>query len=315
MRKYDEAFVYTVAALFIFGGSLNLLGLFLLIRLKPKPDHQTRILKNLSVLEILYSFWYVVNAFYQSDSQVWILIYDFSWASIYAVYQLLILHLITDKVASVYLHLRYPVFVTPNLSKRLLASFWFFGVFLGLTIVFLEKIVLNRNLVQRCWEYSILSFDIFILINLVLQFSYLFNKSKEIRKNNHRVILTGTNTLVYFPRDPLLGLVGRPIDIRSENKESLGKQTTNTSSLRATPKFMIPIVIVCSYAVCTLTSTIIFAAINKKDEPSDAERTLLHSSYILEAATIIVDAITYMLLQKQIRKHLKNMVELRFQRI
>ena len=248
-----------------------MLGIILLSKAKPPPENQRLILINLSIIEILYAFWYIPTLYNEPEQLAWKLTDDFLWVLIHTVFQLLILTIITDKFAGVYLNLKYQVVCTNQRIRCLLVSFWIFGATFASLIILMELFLFPREQVQNYYEFSYLSFDVFIAVNLILQFIYLFRKVQQIRRQYTTVHILNMH------------IQTRPV-----------------------PKFMIPTVIVGTYVLCCLSSSIIWTMISLKEEHSEVEEHLMYFAAFLEATAIISDALTYILLQKRIRVYLKH---------
>ena len=256
-------FALIIVIPYAFGGILHVLGLFLLRKVKPKPDNQRKILMNLACVEMIYAFSFVLytslEPFHKSKGTLSML-FDFLRPMVYAVFQLLMLYILTDKTATIYLNLKYPIIFTETRVKFLLVSFWIFGGIVGLTIVLIEILTaIKQKQVQTYWRFCYLTIDFLIIILLVIQFVYLFRKVKQIQSENLGV---------HFHKA--------------------------TRSCLAVSKFMLPGVIVGTYIIFCLNST--FFRMFKHIEVAIS----------LECAAVISDALTYILLQKQIRKYLKN---------
>ena len=258
-----EAFSYTATVLFVVACILHVAGLILLTKVKPKPDNQRMILMNLAVVEILYAFSLIIYTTQRSTAESWQMTFDFSWISIFAVFQLLMLYIVTDKTATIYLHMRYPVIFTRQKVRVILVLFWIFGASIGMVATLVQIFTsIERTQVIMVWTYSYLAMDILIIFVFVSQFTYFFRKVKYIQRCNNKT---------------LANVVNKPF-------------------VRTVPRFMLPGVIVGTYVLFCLTSTIL---------------RLLNFDRIatfLECACMISDALTYILFKKHIRKYLRNII-------
>ena len=266
-----DGILSSAVALYAFAGISNCLGLLLLTRAKPQPYNQRIILQNLALVEIVYSFLSIPHTVYEGNNLKWCLTYDFLWALVYTVFQLTILHIITDKTASIYFHLRYNAIFSKKRLRLVLVSFWIFGCMLALMIVLIEIYCVERKLVQKYWTYSYFAFDIFIAFNLLIQFVYLYKKAKKIRC------------------------------CINENKTIERKAKENALRIKDVSKFLLPAVIVGTYVLFCLTASTLYllAKTNRK-----SKELYVSIAHFFEVATIISDVCTYVFLQRQVRKYL-----------
>ena len=185
--------IYIDVFLFFLAGTLHTIGFALLQKVKPKPENQRRILLHFSCVEILFAFWTIPYILHIPRSDSSNLFYDWLWASLVAVLQMLLMFLMLDKTASIYFHLKYPLIFTEKRIRGLLISFWVFGGTFGVLIVLLECYAFPRKIVQTCWKKSYIAVNVIILAFGIGHFAYLFSKVKQIRRSDKDISVNATN--------------------------------------------------------------------------------------------------------------------------
>ena len=292
MSSCGDTWFLVVAVLKGLGCCFHICGLVLLILSKPKPRNQRLILLNLAVAEILYSILSLFAMYGEkyinlgNSSEIWHLVNCFCWSFTAAMFQFLVFYLATDKVMSVYLHLRYPVIFSPRVVISILTTLWFLGVAFSLVLVSIEARFHDHvELVEQIWTFCYLSVDALIVLSFVAQFCYLFYKVKKVQFENKRYSFSQTD------------------DLKN----------------RVAPRFMLPALIVATYVIFILTASVMFAMVqmrvvqkhnnnsNKNDSNNNSD-CLEIIAHLLEAIAIITDALIYVFMQKQVRKYLKRLL-------
>ena len=264
----------TIVTLYALAAILHVIGLLLLKKVKHKPDNQRKILENISFVELLFSIGAIPDLLYDPGTFSWTVCCDFWWTFIYTVFQMLMLFLITDKIACIHLHLRYPLIFTKRRVKIVLVSFWILGGLAALAVALSEIFWIERKVVQLYYSYSYLTLDAIIVIVLFGQFLYLFGKVREVHCRNKNITL---------PCGP------SPLPRRA-------------------PKFLLPAIIVGTYALFNLPSSIMWLLAKVNGSTVQLVNKFQTVGRYFEAAIFSSDALTYIFLKKPIRNCIKELL-------
>ena len=273
-----QAFVFSV--IFITGYSIVILlhgvGLCMLRRVKTNLPNQKVLVTNLALAEFILSFYMTVN--YSVDicggwNATWNYVDIFMICFSYTTIRLLVLHIILDRFAEIYLNIRYALYMHIKRTKLIVAAIWTFS----LTLAVIMTIIFHYSSAAQIWridDTTILIFDSLILVSVISTYSYLFVKVKKIKVE----------------------------DLKAN------QQATSRRRVLVWDKFKIPTLTVITYVVFDISGTVVstIGSFGAFDEESN--QLLQDISYVLDIPAFITDACIYMFLQKEVRKKLSQII-------
>ena len=171
----------------------NVLGIFLLTKAKPKPDNQRMILINMTLSSLLVGVCYacpcvkaMVNskALYESFSPVELFIACFTIFS----YKLLVIYLTLDRLFAIWCNIYYPIYFTSACVKKIVIGIWIGSLIIGaICTVTLNFLVLQNIDRLLYFMYTYMAFDMAIIINVFLSYSYMFWRAKQLHRNTSQM--------------------------------------------------------------------------------------------------------------------------------
>ena len=259
-------------------------GIVLLSRMARAESNQKLLIISLSGTELLYSLQMSVSTILKmlnSDKHVvFIIAYWILISTALAANKLMMLYLVMDRFADIYLHMRYPLIFTKTRVVKIVMALWMFS--------FVYSTVYS---VLAIWENNFRN--------------PLGAESNYVQNNNYLMLIIDTTitviaatTYLYFYRKV------SSIMKRDKSQEKQRNQGMNRSQHR---KFLVPFLMVATYLVFNVTATGLFvvrrqsASLNRhtKDLLLDIGRNLTSVGYIS-------DAVLYIFLQKGVRNSIKS---------
>ena len=260
-----------VSALFTLGVLLHFLGSYVLIKSRAKPNSQKFILLNLACIDIICSisatiFKLLPQGYLATGTAI--LIGDFISVLTTTVSQLIMFCLIGDRHASICLHLKYATTITPILVKKILMSVWLTGFACAVVYLLLETYVIGTHLLYRIWCWIAVAGYIIIFIHTSSTYIHLYFKVRIVKKKE------------------------TSMTIRNAVRKDLTKR-----------KFLLPLAMVIAFFFFhVIGNTLIIGGIMDK---STSILLLVNIGDVLVAVGTCLNALIYMILQKQARAYIR----------
>ena len=262
----------------------HLCGIMLLYRMTGTPNNQKLLIINLSCSELLFSLELSAHTIlkmlnsYKHPAFVifdWIVILTSTTAN-----KLLILYLVLDRFADIYLHMRYPLFFTKTRVVKILVALWMFAFVHGtVTSVvaiwandFKDPLEVESEYVQS-YNYFTLIIDAAITVSAVTTYLYFYSKVSSIVK-------------------------------RTKSQAKQRHQGMNRNQMK---KFLIPFLMVATYLMFNVSSNVLFTIRRQwKSLKEDIIRILLSLGWTFTMVGYISDAVLYIFLQKSVRNSIAS---------
>ena len=270
----DQDSIFYVAFVVGFGIVVVLhgLGLCILHQVKINLFNQKVLVINLAVAEFLLSLHQVViysvimsgrwNAILESMDH-------FMIGLSYIMIRFIVLHIILDRFADIYLNLKYPLYMDNKRTKFIVTVEWTISAILAttLTILFFYQF-LSDDQIWRVTDTVIVIFDLIILVSAILTYIYFFVRVKNIKQaeDSHNAI----NTL---------------------RRKHLVRE-----------KFKVPIFMVLTYILFNISGQVLSTMASYEISDDDTNYLFYNISYILSIPAFSADAFIYLLLQREVRK-------------
>ena len=257
----------------------HLCGIMLLYRMTGTANNQKLLIINLSCSELLFSLelsTYTILKMLNSYKHPAFVIFD--WIVILTsttANKLLILYLILDRFADIYFHMKYSLFFTKARVIKILSVLWVFSIVYGTVIAvltiwsngFKDPYIEKSNYIQS-YNYFTLVVDATITVVAVGTYLYFYSKVSSIIK-------------------------------RTKSEE---KQRNQGMDRKQNRKFLIPFLMIATYLVFNVSSTVLFTVRRQHTSLSKHTRDILNGvGWSFITFGYISDAVLYIFLQRSIR--------------
>ena len=259
-------------------------GIVLLSRMARAASNQKLLIISLSGTELLYSLQMSVSTILKmlnSDKHVvFIIAYWILISTALAANKLMMLYLVMDRFADIYLHMRYPLFFTKTRVVKILVALWMFAFVHGtVTSVvaiwandFKDPLEVESEYVQS-YNYFTLIIDAAITVSAVTTYLYFYSKVSSIVK-------------------------------RTKSQAKQRHQGMNRNQMK---KFLIPFLMVATYLMFNVSSNVLFTIRRQwKSLKEDIIRILLSLGWTFTMVGYISDAVLYIFLQKSVRNSIAS---------
>ena len=257
----------------------HLFGIILLCLINTEGSNQILLIANLAGTELLYSLdtsvYWIIKMIDGGGSEAlvtanWILALSLLMAN-----KLMMFHLILDRFADIYLHLRYPMIFTKTRVIKILCGLWAFSLVYG-TITATLAIWIDgfkdpekeESEIIQSFNYFTLVIDATITIVALMTYLYFYSKVSSIVKKANR-------------------------------EEKQRNQGTDRIHKR---KFLVPFLMIATYLVFNVSSTIMFTIRRQYSSLSEGTMTILNDvGWSSVTVGYISDAVLYIFLQRSVR--------------
>ena len=275
-----ESFYIGALCIALITSSIHLVGIALLCKTQSDLQNQTIIMINLSLTEMLFCINLCIPFIGKIalDEEEWDeLKYLKSFnlgidMSTFIVNKMVMLYLIIDRFLDIKLHMKYPLYFTKTRVTRILCLFWLLGAVYGGTqgTLFQQKIIPSK-VAWRNHNFVSMSLDIVITVVTISTYAYFLYKVRSMLR----------------------------ID---QNNNSNHSNSKNKSAKRHyTSKFIIPFLILATYLVFNVTSSILFVLRRLPGSWSSSSLLLLQVAWLIETMGFLSDALLYIFLQRHVR--------------
>ena len=186
--------MYLIAIItFSICGTFNVFGIYVLIKSKPKPNNQRMILTNVTISSLFIVVTYLFHCiksmikgtiFAESYSNVELFFACFTTFS----YKLFVMYVTLDRLFAIWYNIHYPIYFTSVCIKRVIISIWLSSLASGaICTVAIDILVLKDIDKLLYFVYLYVSFDIAIIINVFISYSYLYWKAKQLYQNTTNI--------------------------------------------------------------------------------------------------------------------------------
>ena len=252
----------------------HIIGFFLLLLVRYEPANQRLITINLSVTECFFSMFHIaVYTGLMADcnkNRDCLAIDDSVTVLLLMANKLTMVHLILDRLLAIKLHLKYPLYFTQKLVKKMAISIWVISVVYSMIVGIVWKLEISRFVLDGLY-YVLVATDALITITAILTYFHLYKKVRDIRRKDRSASVTVTS-----------------LPLKDMSKVSMRK-------------FLVPCLMILSYLLFNCTSTGILVA---KDYYESKMVLLSDIAHLLLFIGWISDACIYIIYQRSIRKHL-----------
>ena len=181
LHSFQNVYValYSVIAI------LHFLGLILLYKAKTNLPNQRLLIKNLSMVEMLFCMSMVIFCSFHVDASSGVIpqcLYAFFSTLFFIEIRLTMLHIIFDRFLEIFTNIKYPLYMSHRKIMFMITLHWCGTVF-GAVV---SSILRFRGTFTSKWSVETLFcliLDIIILISAVSTYFYFFIKVRKIRKN------------------------------------------------------------------------------------------------------------------------------------
>ena len=259
----ERIFTAIYIAGFSSAGASHIIGIYLLFKVKNNIANQRVLTINLAFAEMLGSWYHVFDKVRTKD---WDHVDAFFDTFIFPCIRWIVILIIIDRFLDIYLHIKYPVYIT---TRKLLATTFFvygFSVIVALILTLLtHKDVISLEDQYKKLSFTILILDVAIIFIAVVTYIYLYSCVRRILQDS-----------------------------------VAGKQTRE----RLWVKFMVPCLLVATHILFNATSSIIKTIFNVKTMSEKSQNLYVRIFGILDCLGWQSDAVIYIFLPKQIRTFL-----------
>ena len=267
----------------LLSSAFHLFGIVLVCRMTMTASNQKLLITNLSSTELLYSLIMstqtILKMLCLDRHVIFVIFYWIVLLISFAANKLMMLYLILDRLADIYLHMRYPLFITKARVVKILVALWMLAFIYGAIISvlsFSENNFLNSfhgesDYIQS-YNYVMLAIDTTITIVAVTTYLYFYSKVSSIVKRTR----------------------------------SQGKQIKDMNR-NYRKKFLIPFLMVATYLAFNVISTVLFT-VRRQSVTLDkhSNELLLDIGRIFVMVGFVSDAVLYIFLQKSVRKSITS---------
>ena len=246
----------------------HVIGLIILWRVKSPAVNQRIIIINLAASEMLFCanqlVYYASKDIFDQPTITLVKVNQPLRFIVYTANKLVMIHLILDRFADIYLNIKYALYFTQEKVIKILASIWIMCVVYGVTLgVLMEVFTKDR-------EYPKFQYLVNIVVSIVLDalitflavgtFSYFLYKVRKIMTRDN---LSNGNNM--------------------QNRKSYSKQ-----------KFLVPFLMIATYVAFNVTGTWLVTLYG-------IDPVLYYVAWLMVGFGYLTDAILYVFLQKDNR--------------
>ena len=261
--------------------ALHVLGLLIFIRIRSSDSNQKLIIINLAVTELIFCInqiiYYGGKRMFQQPSVLLVKVTMPLRLFAFTTNKLIMIHLIFDRFAEIFLNLKYVLYFT---KKRVMQTLFLIWLFSGM-YAFILGIVGHMktphsipNIHSVVNNHLSMALDLIITISALATFSYFYTRVIKVVKRN----------------------------------QVHGDDNPHIKQKHPSLKFIIPLFMVASYLLFNVTATIFaYAAFHYGKHGLvyiDRYIMLTHVSWMLTMIGYLTDAVLYIFLQKKVRDFL-----------
>ena len=269
MDKYKQNINFIALIGFSLSFLFHLFGLAVLYKVKMPMANQKVITMNLAFAEMICSLFEAIIAGKILLGRNDFLLNFIALSTIYA-YKFAMLHLILDRFFDIYFHIRYSYYFTKRRMIAIYVFLWFTSAVFATVFAVLVKQKHQFNIIMSTIIHSFLVLDGLIVVVAILTYIYLYTK---VIKSDERL---------------------------PQSRRVVAKR-------RTTAKFRIPCLIGITYIILNFSGSIMMSIFNEYHLTCKC-RTLYGTALCLIIIGIMTDAIIYIILQKDVRKFLRNLI-------
>ena len=257
---------------------LHLCALILLLNARTKLKNQRLIMINLSLTELMYCMDNVLIYSVEFATQSTLvelknralLVATSSAVMMFTMAnKFVVLYLIVDRFLDIFFHMKYPLYFTKFRVKCILCLLWVTSIIYGLTLAAYIIIRRERNFSMIIHNYVSLCVDACVTVTAVTTYAYFYKKTRRMPK----------------------GSIG---------------SAQNRSTSFVNPKFLVPFLVIFTYLLFNVSSSITFQVWRLQERPM--KESDIHPLYItaqmMAFVGFLADGLLHIILQKDVRTHI-----------
>ena len=258
---------------------LHGLGLYTLLKVKINLLNQKILVTSLALVEFVLSLHQVVSHAVKLCGH-WSVTWEYidtlnKWFS-YFIIKVIVLHIILDRFAEIYLNVKYPLYMNEKRTKVIVISVWAVSAISAGTITILSVYhYVHDDQIKLIGATFLTILDFLILITAISTYTYFFLKVRSIKQEESKA----------------------------------NRLSTHQTNALLWEKFRVPTFMVVTYLLFNITGTIL-SIIGSFAVPDEDTVTIIYTiAFLLDVPAFLADACIYLFLQKEVRQRLLMQVK------